>query len=275
MKAYKDYMDRIGVDEEQHKKLLDAVRAAEEAAASGSLPEADAPSPEQTKVRRFPLKKLGLIASAAAAVVIVISIGGGLNGGRKEDAVTHAAAPEMTIAPEAAQTTVITKQASDGREEGAFSYSYTSSMKSGEEQDTIVPAGDPESTVATDTKAPASAADATKRAETAAATTRYASDDQDFSFSIEELTLEGTLVIVCASADADEEIEPVFEQILPLMKEVPAPQAPASAEFIYKDVSYSYDSGTGFLYAEGKGCVLPDDLRSALNAILNKYAAVK
>ena len=275
MKAYKDYMDRIGVDEEQHKKLLDAVRAAEEAAASGSLPEADAPSPEQTKVRRFPLKKLGLIASAAAAVVIVISIGGGLNGGSKEDAVAHAAAPEMTIAPEAAQTTVITKQASDGREEGAFSYSYTSSMKSGEEQDTIVPAVDPESNVATDTKAPASAADATKRAETAAATTRYASDDQDFSFSIEELTLEGTLVIVCASADADEEIEPVFEQILPLMKEVPAPQAPASAEFIYKDVSYSYDSGTGFLYAEGKGCVLPDDLRSALNAILNKYAAVK
>ncbi len=272
MKAYKDYMDRIGVDEEQHKKLLDAVRAAEEAAAAGSLPEADAPSPEQTKVRRFPLKKLGLIASAAAAVVIVISIGGGLNGGRKEDAVTHAAAPEMTMAPGTAQTTVITKQASEGREEGAFSYSDTSSMKSGEEQDTIVPAVDPVNTVTTETSAPAAAADATKRAESAAATTRYASDDKDLG---EELTLEGTLVITCASADEDEEIEALLEQIRPLMQEAPVPQAPAAAEFIYKDVSYSYDSGTGFLYAEGKGCVLPDEQRAALNRILAEYAAVK
>lgn len=67
MKAYKEYMDRIRVDEEQHDKLLEAVRAAEAAQNKETVP-------EPAKVRRFPLKTLGLIASAAAVIILVVGV---------------------------------------------------------------------------------------------------------------------------------------------------------------------------------------------------------
>ena len=67
MKAYKEYMDRIRVDEEQHGKLLEAVRAAEAEQNKNA-------APEPAKTRRFPLKAFGLIASAAAVIILVIGV---------------------------------------------------------------------------------------------------------------------------------------------------------------------------------------------------------
>ena len=67
MKAYKEYMDRIRVDEEQHGKLLEAVRAAEAEQTKNA-------APEPAKTRRFPLKAFGLIASAAAVIVLIVGV---------------------------------------------------------------------------------------------------------------------------------------------------------------------------------------------------------
>ncbi len=71
MKAYKNYMDRIRLDEEQHDRLMEAVKAAEAAeAAKKAGPEDEAPA----KVSRFPLKRLGWIASAAAVIVMLVAV---------------------------------------------------------------------------------------------------------------------------------------------------------------------------------------------------------
>ena len=71
MNAYKEYMDRISLDEEQHGRLMEAVLAAEAAEAEKSgQPEAETP----TKIRRFPLKTLGWIASAAAVIVLFVAV---------------------------------------------------------------------------------------------------------------------------------------------------------------------------------------------------------
>ena len=77
MKAYKDYMDRIKLDEQQHRKLLEAVKAAERNAA----PLTDNPAEdlavkqdEEAKIRRFPRKIWGVLASAAAVAVLVFTV---------------------------------------------------------------------------------------------------------------------------------------------------------------------------------------------------------
>ena len=71
MKAYKNYMDRIRLDEEQHDRLMEAVKAAEAAeAAKKAGSKAEAPA----KVSRFPLKRLGWIASAAAVIVLLVAV---------------------------------------------------------------------------------------------------------------------------------------------------------------------------------------------------------
>ena len=67
MKAYKNYMDRIRLDEEQHDKLLEAVRAAEAGQNKNAVP-------KPAKTRRFPLKTFGLIASAAAVIILAVGV---------------------------------------------------------------------------------------------------------------------------------------------------------------------------------------------------------
>ena len=67
MKAYKNYMDRIRLDEEQHDKLLEAVRAAETEKNKNAVP-------KLAKTRRFPLKTFGLIASAAAVIILAVGV---------------------------------------------------------------------------------------------------------------------------------------------------------------------------------------------------------
>ncbi len=67
MKAYKNYMDRIRLDEEQHDKLLEAVRAAEAEQNKNAVP-------KPAKTRRFPLKTFGLIASAAAVIILAVGV---------------------------------------------------------------------------------------------------------------------------------------------------------------------------------------------------------
>ena len=67
MKAYKNYMDRIRLDEEQHDKLLEAVRAAEAEKNKNAVP-------KPAKTRRFPLKTFGLIASAAAVIILAVGV---------------------------------------------------------------------------------------------------------------------------------------------------------------------------------------------------------
>ena len=69
MSSYKKYMDRIKLDDEQHKKLLEAVRAAEADQAAGGLK-----NDQPEKLRRFPLKRLALIASAAAVIVLAVGV---------------------------------------------------------------------------------------------------------------------------------------------------------------------------------------------------------
>lgn len=67
MKAYKNYMDRIRLDEEQHDKLLEAVRAAEAEKNKNAVP-------KPAKTRRFPLKTFGFIASAAAVIILAVGV---------------------------------------------------------------------------------------------------------------------------------------------------------------------------------------------------------
>ena len=71
MKAYKNYMDRIRLDEEQHGRLMEAVKAAEAAEAAKK---AETQAEEPAKVRRFPLKRLAWIASAAAVIVLIVAV---------------------------------------------------------------------------------------------------------------------------------------------------------------------------------------------------------
>ncbi len=246
MKAYKDYMDRIGLDEEQHQKLLEAVKAAEAAAAEGRLSVQEEQSPEETKIRRFPLKKLGLIASAAAVVVIVVSVSGGLRGGSKESTVTYAAAPELTASTGSAQTMApVTQAASDFRNDNSTAYIGTASADPIEEHDTMI---------------------------TEIETRKTASPE----------AVDGTFVFTAEDA-AGEELGAILKAVQPSMKTVTMMTAQSVdvttvqsvAEFVYEDVSYSYYSETGFLYAEGMGCFLPDEQRDALNRILAEYPADK
>ena len=115
MSAYRDYIDRISVDEEQHEKLLQAVITAEADAKgrAGTAPEraqtqpTEAPSSGGTengdagqKIRRFPVKKWGLAASAAVLALVLFSLPSLFSGKNKmlsqpaADAVTHAGISE-------------------------------------------------------------------------------------------------------------------------------------------------------------------------------------
>ena len=80
MSSYKNYMDRIKLDDEQHEKLLEAVRAAEEKQASGA-----SGTPQPAKVRRFPVKRLALIASAAAVIILAVGVIPGIGEKRRAD----------------------------------------------------------------------------------------------------------------------------------------------------------------------------------------------
>ena len=66
MSAYKDYIDRISLDEEQHEKLLQAVREAETEKNADS-------SSRRKRLLRSPLKTMGLIASAAAVAIVLFA----------------------------------------------------------------------------------------------------------------------------------------------------------------------------------------------------------
>ena len=103
MSSYKNYMDRIKLDDEQHEKLLEAVRAAEEKQASG-----ESGTPQPAKVRRFPVKRLALIASAAAVIILAVGVIPGIGAKRASAPETHAGINEAYDTMNRPETTVKT-----------------------------------------------------------------------------------------------------------------------------------------------------------------------
>ena len=86
MKSYKDYMDRIRVDEAQHGRFLEAMRKAEAEAQAGSKAAPDEAAgkavpvlPSDKKKRfRFPVLKIASVAAAAVlAFVLILGPAGG------------------------------------------------------------------------------------------------------------------------------------------------------------------------------------------------------
>ena len=107
MKSYKEYMDRIRVDEAQHERFLEALQKAEADAQAGSKA---APAEEtvqtlpsaQKKRFRFPVMKIAGV--AAAAVLAFVLILGPAGGKVAQPAKEADAAPAVTAVPTAQKT---------------------------------------------------------------------------------------------------------------------------------------------------------------------------
>ena len=244
MKAYKDYMDRIELDGEQHRKLLDAVLAAEKEASAGALPE-QMERETGTKVRRFPLKKLGWIASAAAVIVIAVAVGG-QSGSRKQadTTATEAAAPQASNM----------NKDTEWRTAEEASYTVTAPV--------IVPGE--KTTAPTAVPRPESAVPAANEGITVIS-----------NEASEQNVLDGSFTWT-AEDDAADRLGGILNAAEPFMKELAKQETVSgNVEFVYQEAVYTYDSVTGSLFTGGKGCILPENLRKALNSLLAEYPADK
>ncbi len=238
MKAYKDYMDRIKLDEQQHRKLLEAVKAAERNAAPLTADPAEDPAASQepeTKIRRFPRKIWGVLASAAAVAVLVFTVNPDNNFSKKTAELTFAYAdvtmsPANTTAPEALPTTT------DGISK----------------EESIAATKAPAATVMTEETGDVFYPEATE----ATATKSGRNEAQPYSE-----------VITCSQVDFGDKKIPFLDEALCTMTEN-APDIAPDVTFIYHNKLLFYNTETGALSSEKRYCLLSEADKTALNALL-------
>ena len=237
MKAYKDYMDRIKLDEQQHRKLLEAVKAAERNAA----PLTDNPAEdlavkqdEEAKIRRFPRKIWGVLASAAAVAVLVFTVNPDNNFISKTAELTYAneemtLSPPMTAAPEAEPTTTDMKEGVPAATQTCLTAAAT------EAEEHVLPGA----------------------AETNSLATKSGRNEaQPYSE-----------VITCSQVDFGDKKIPFLDRALCTMTENASDIAP-DVTFIYHNKLLFYNTETGALSSEKQYCLLSEADKTALNALL-------
>ena len=236
MKAYKDYMDRIKLDEQQHRKLLEAVKAAERNAAPLTADPAEdlaASQEQETKIRRFPRKIWGVLASAAAVAVLVFTVNPDNNFSKTAE-LTYAndevtLSPPMTAAPEAEPTTTDMKEGVPA----ATQTCLTAAAKEAEEH--VLPGA----------------------AETNSLATKSGRNEaQPYSE-----------VITCSQVDFGDKKIPFLDEALCTMTEN-APDIAPDVTFIYHNKLLFYNTETGALSSEKRYCLLSEADKTALNALL-------
>ena len=240
MKAYKDYMDRIKLDEQQHRKLLEAVKAAER----NAEPLTDNPAEdlavkqdEEAKIRRFPRKIWGVLVSAAAVAVLVFTVNPDNNFSSKTAELTFAnddvtMSPANTTAPEALPTTTDMS----GRKEGIPAATTTCITAAATEAEECVLPGAAETNTS--------------------ATKTGRNEAQPYSE-----------VITCSQIDFGDKLIPFLDRALCTMTENASDIAP-DVTFIYHNKLLFYNTETGALSSEKQYCLLSEADKTALNALL-------
>lgn len=237
MKAYKDYMDRIKLDEQQHRKLLEAVKAAERNADPLTDNPAEDPAASQepeTKIRRFPRKIWGVLASAAAVAVLVFTVNPDNNFISKTAELTYAndemtLSPPMTAAPEAEPTTTDMKEGVPAATQTCLTAAAT------EAEEYVLPGAAETNTLATKSGR---------------------NEAQPYSE-----------VITCSQIDFEDKIIPFLDRALCTMTENASDIAPDVA-FIYHNKLLFFNTETGALASEKQYCLLSEADKTALNALL-------
>lgn len=238
MKAYKDYMDRIKLDEQQHRKLLEAVKAAErnaEPLTDNPAEDLAASQEPETKIRRFPRKIWGVLVSAAAVAVLVLTVNPD-NTHSNTAELTWANAdvtmsPPITAAPEA-----VTTATTDGISK----------------EESIAATKAPAATVMTEETGDVFYPEATE----ATATKSGRNEAQPYSE-----------VITCSQVDFGDKKIPFLDEALCTMTENASDIAP-DVTFIYHNKLLFYNTETGALASEKQYCLLSEADKTALNALL-------
>ena len=232
MKAYKEYMDRIRLDDDQHQKLLSAISEAEKAAK-----EVTRPLPEEKvrdkEPRPFPLKRFGVLASAAALALIILSLGTGDRIRRPAGQNLGATLSENTVAAGALQAAPDNENAENKIEE----YFSRNEAEQALVSSHYAPSGDPEA-----------------NAESALP-----------GFSGFGTGAPAPVTIDFGSGDI-----PLLDRALSAMKNEAEPEK-ADVRFSYKDTVFSYSADDGTLWAGGRSCVLTDEDKAALNELIRAY----
>ncbi len=232
MKAYKEYMDRIRLDDDQHQKLLSAISEAEKAAK-----EVTRPLPEE-KVRDkaplpFPLKRFGVLASAAALALIILSLGTGGRIWRSADQDHEATLSGKTDTV----TTGDLSAAPDNEKEGNKA-----------EEEFFRNEAD----------------------QASASTYQAANAGPEANTELALPGLSGFAASAPLTIDFGSGDIPLLDRALSAMKNEAAPEK-ADVRFSYKDTVFSYSADDGTLWAGGRSCVLTDEDKAALNELIRAY----
>lgn len=234
MKAYKEYMDRIRLDDDQHQKLLSAISEAEKAAK-----EVTRPLPEEKvrdkEPRPFPLKRFGVLASAAALALIILSLGTGGRIWRSADQDHEAILSGKTDTVTAGDLSA----APDNEKEG---------NKTEEEF-------------------------FRNEADQASALTYHAASaepEANTELALPGLSGFGTGAPAPVTIDFGSGDIPLLDRALSAMKNEAEPEK-ADVRFSYKDTVFSYSADDGTLWAGGRSCVLTDEDKAALNELIRAY----
>ena len=236
MKAYKDYMDRIKLDEQQHRKLLEAVKAAERNADPLTDNPAEDPAASQepeAKIRRFPRKIWGVLVSAAAVAIIVLTVNPDNNFSKTAE-LTYAndevtLSPPMTAAPEAEPTTTDMKEGVPAATQTCLTAAAT------EAEEHVLPGAAETNTLATKSGR---------------------NEAQPYSE-----------VITCSQIDFGDKKIPLLDEALSIMTENASNIAP-DVTFIYHNKLLFYNTETGALSSEKRYYLLSAADKTALNALL-------
>ena len=252
MSAYKDYIDRISLDEEQHEKLLQAVREAETEKNADS-------SSRRKRLLRSPLKTMGLIASAAAVAIVLFALPS------LSDKTSDAS---LTFAAEIPQEDMVIDQAvTEYAVNTAGQYAAASRAEEAGPVEAPLGSGQAES----------------EEVKSEVLTYQFTADlfgktgHADAETAADGRKSETPAYVTAAptalpdSADLDRVIAEILNEAFLQMSETKE-SAAFDYRFTYQnEVVCRYDSASGFLSADGKGATLSDARREQLNMLLKAY----
>ena len=287
MSSYKNYMDRIKLDDEQHEKLLEAVRAAEEKQAS-----VEAETPQPAKVRRFPVKRLALIASAAAVIILAVGVIPGIGAKRASAPETYAGINEAYDTMNRPQTTA--KTAAPGAAVTASEH-----FASLTEEAALTPAEPSAEMPDTEKEAPVTQASehhTDPDTEVYHFSVRKSADaakiPESYVYQASVNTANPTAAQQRSTEAPQENVEDgektasenaalkLFSYVLGLKKQMDlnaaAPDAgitPGTADysFMLEDTEYNYDSEEGIFWTGEREYLLNESEQDELNDLLNEY----
>ncbi|MBQ6195885.1 MAG: hypothetical protein IJK47_00435 [Lachnospiraceae bacterium] len=250
MSAYKDYIDRISLDEEQHEKLLQAVREAETEKTVGE-------NVRRGKTRRSPLKTMGIIASAAAVAIVLLALPSLFV--KKTDA-------SLTFAAEIPNEDVVIDQAAtEYAVNTAGQYAAANRAEAAGPVEAPLGSGQAEEVNSEVLTYQLTADLIGKNGKAEAETAADGRKNENPSYVTAELTA------LPSGADLDRAIAEILNEAFLQMSETKKSDA-FDYRFTYQnEVVCRYDSASGFLSADGKGTTLSAARREQLNMLLKAY----